>query len=256
MEAEPLELFPIRTRTVKAADNLVEMILDSMKTAKLSFRDNDILALTSKVVSYSEGRVVKLSDVKPSEKGRRLAAKYALEPEFAELISREAERICGGVKKAVLTLKHGILIANAGIDNKNAPAGGAVLWPSDPEKTVGESREQIRCKTGKNVAVMMIDSGLIPLRIGTIGLAIAVAGFKPIRDDRGQRDIFGRKIQITRQAVADDLACAAHVMMGESTQKTPAVLIRDAPVDFDDRVYGPMEMMMPFKECLFMNAME
>ncbi len=86
---------------------------------------------------------------------------------------------------------------------------------------------------------MIIDSGLIPLRIGTIGLAVAVAGFKPIKDDRGKPDIFGRKILITRQAVADDLACAAHLIMGESTQKTPAVLIRDAPVNFDDQVYGP-----------------
>ncbi len=95
---------------------------------------------------------------------------------------------------------------------------------------------------------------MIPLRIGTIGLALAVAGFRPIRDDRGRADIFGRKVTITRQAVADDLACAAHLMMGESSEKVPAVLIRDAPVVFDDGVYGSKDMMMPFKECLFMNA--
>ena len=251
-----LRLYPLKTRTVKVGDKLIELILRSMKTQKLKFEEKDILVLTSKIVSYSEGRVVKLRDVKPSEKGRRLAKQYALEPEFAELIIREADQICGGVEKAVLTLKHGILIANAGIDSKNAPSGHAVLWPADPEKTVRELKKQILENTGKRVAVMIVDSGLIPLRIGTIGLGVAVAGFKPIKDDRGRPDIFGRKILITRQAVADDLACAAHLIMGESTQKTPAVLIRDAPVNFDDQVYGPKTMMMPFKECLFMNALK
>lgn len=251
-----LRLYPVKTRTVKVGDKLIELILRSMKIQKLKFEEDDILALTSKIVSYSEGRVVKLRDVKWSEKGRKLAEQYVLEPEFAELIIREADQICGGVEKAVLTLKYGILIANAGIDSKNAPSGHAVLWPADPEKTVGELKEQILEETGKSVAVMIIDSGLIPLRIGTIGLAVAVAGFKPVKDDRGKPDIFGRKILITRQAVADDLACAAHLIMGESTQKTPAVLIRDAPVSFDDQVYGPRAMMMPFKECLFMNTLK
>jgi coenzyme F420-0:L-glutamate ligase/coenzyme F420-1:gamma-L-glutamate ligase len=249
-----MQLYSIRTPEVKVRANLVELILESMEAQNLRFEDNDILVLTSKIVSYSEGRVVKLSNVKPSKKGRKLAEQYSLEPEFGELVVRESERICGGVDKAVLTLKHGILIANAGIDNKNAPPGHVVLWPADPEKTVSELRAQLLRITGKNVAVMIIDSGLIPLRIGTIGIAIAVAGFKPIADERGRLDLFRRKITITRQAVADDLACAAHLMMGESTQRIPAVVVRDAPVDFDGGVYGSKEMMMPFKECLFMNA--
>jgi coenzyme F420-0:L-glutamate ligase len=249
-----LQLYPIRTPRIKLGDNLVELILASMKAQNLRFEDNDVLVLTSKIVSYSEGRVVKLADVEPSKKGQKLAEQYSLEPGFAELIIREADRICGGVEKAVLTLNNGILTANSGIDNKNAPSGFVVLWPANPEKTVSEFREQLLRKTGKCVAVMIIDSGLIPLRIGTIGLAMAVAGFKPIKDDRGRCDLFGRKIYITRQAVADDLASAAHLIMGESTQRIPAVIVRDAPLDFDDGVYGSKEMMMPFKECLFMNA--
>jgi coenzyme F420-0:L-glutamate ligase/coenzyme F420-1:gamma-L-glutamate ligase len=254
MGAEGLKLYPIKTRTVKVGDGLVELILESLEAQGLALMDNDVLVLTSKVVSFSEGRVVKLSGVKTSAEGRKLAERYCLEPEFAELVVREAERVCGGVKRAVLTLKHGIMIANAGIDNKNAPAGHVVLWPADPEKTVADFREAVLRETGKTVGVMVVDSGLIPLRIGTIGLALAVAGFRPIRDDRGRVDIFGRKVTITRQAVADDLACAAHLMMGESSEKVPAVLIRDAPVVFDDGVYGSKDMMMPFKECLFMNA--
>jgi len=250
-----MRLYALKTRIVKTGDDLVELVLESLSAQGLHLEDNDVLALTSKVVSYSEGRVVRLRDVKLSEKGRELARRYSLKPEFAELVLQEADRICGGVEKAVLTLKNGVLAANAGIDNKNTPADYAVLWPSSPEKSAKEIRDRIRGRTGKRVAVLIVDSGLVPLRIGTNGLALAVAGFKPIRDNRGDKDLFGKPIMITRQAVADDLASAAHLLMGEAAEKTPIVLIKDAPVDHDDGVYGPAEMMMPFKECIFMNTL-
>jgi len=250
-----LRLIAVKTRVVKAGDDLVELVLGSLKAQGLQLEDNDVLALTSKAVSCSEGRLVKLSEVKPSEEAKRLAKEYSLKPEFAELILREADRVCGGVERAVLTLKNGVLAANAGIDNKNAPSDYAVLWPKDPAASAREVRDRIKRRTGKDVAVMIVDSGLVPLRIGTTGLALAVAGFKPIRDSRGCKDLFGKSIVITRQAVADDLASAAHLLMGEATEKTPLVLIKGAPVDFDDGVYGSADMMMPFKECIFINTL-
>jgi F420-0:gamma-glutamyl ligase len=85
-------------------------------------------------------------------------------------------------------------------------------------------------------------------------LALAVAGFKPIRDHRQGKDLYGKPITITRHAVADDLASAAHLIMGEAAEKTPVVLIRDAPVDFDESTYGSSDMMMSFKECIFMGT--
>lgn len=250
-----MRLIAVKTRVVKAGDDLVELVLGSLKAQGLQLEDNDVLALTSKAVSCSEGRLVKLSEVKPSEEAKRLAKEYSLKPEFAELILREADRVCGGVERAVLTLKNGVLAANAGIDNKNAPSDYAVLWPKDPAASAREVRDRIKRRTGKDVAVMIVDSGLVPLRIGTTGLALAVAGFKPIRDSRGCKDLFGKSIVITRQAVADDLASAAHLLMGEATEKTPLVLIKGAPVDFDDGVYGSADMMMPFKECIFINTL-
>jgi coenzyme F420-0:L-glutamate ligase len=249
-----MRLYPIRTPIVKPSDNLVEVVLDSLKAQQLRLEDNDVLALASKIVSFSQGRLVKLSEVKPSEKAKKLAKKYSLEPEFAELLQREAEKVYGGVKKAVLTLKDSILTANAGMDNKNAPLGSVVLWPENLLEWLKDFRNEIGFKTSRRVAVVAVDSGLIPLRIGTIGVALAVAGFNPIREWRGKQDLYGRTIVITRHAVADDLASAAHLLMGEASEKTPVVLIRDAPVDFDDKVYGSAEMMMPFKECIFMNT--
>jgi coenzyme F420-0:L-glutamate ligase len=159
------------------------------------------------------------------------------------------------VEKAVLTLKQQMMTANSGIDNKNTPADCVILWPKDPPKSAKQIRDRIRQKTGKRVGVLIVDSGLVPLRIGTIGLALAVAGFKPIRDSRGKKDLFGKPIVITRQAVADDLASAAHLLMGEATEKTPAVVIKNAPVDFDDGVYGSADMMMPSRQCIFMNTL-
>lgn len=249
-----MRLYVVKTRVVKPGDNLVDVILDSLRKQTLKLEDNNVLALASKIVSYSQGRIVKLGDAKPSEKAKKLARKYSLEPEFAELVLREAEKVYGGVEKAVLTLKDNIITANAGIDNKNAPIGSAVLWPRDLVHWLKNFRDEINRKTGKRIAVVVVDSGLIPLRIGTVGLALAAAGFNPIREWRGKGDLYGRPIMITRHAVADDLASAAHLLIGEAAEKTPIVLIKNAPVDFDDNVHGSEEMMMPFRECIFMNT--
>jgi coenzyme F420-0:L-glutamate ligase/coenzyme F420-1:gamma-L-glutamate ligase len=220
-----MQLYAVKTRVVKVGDNLVEVVLDSLRKQRLNLENDDMLALASKVVSYSQRRIVNLSDVKPSRRAEKLAKKFSLEPGFAELVVDEADKIYGGVEKALLTLKDNVLTANAGIDNKNAP-------------------------------VMVVDSGLVPLRIGTVGLALAVAGFSPIREWRGRKDLYGKTIVITRHAVADDLASAAHLLMGEAAEKTPVVLIRDAPVDFDNNIHSVAEMVMPSTECIFMSTFE
>lgn len=251
-----MELYAIKTETVNVGDNLAEVILESAKRQNLHLQDNDVVVLTSKILAYAQGRVAKLTDIKPSADARELAEKYSLQPELAELILREADEIYGGVKRAVLTLKNGVLTANAGVDNKNAPNGYVALWPKDPQRWAEQIRMEIRQKTGKRIAVLIIDSGLTPLRKGTVGLALAVSGFKPIKDYRKEKDIYGKPIIITQNAVADDLACAAHLLMGEAAEKTPIVLVRNAPVEFEDKSYGLRDMMMPFEECIFMGSLK
>jgi len=249
-----VRLYPLQTRVVRPGDDPASVILEALKEQNLHLRDNDILAITSKIIAYAENRLIRLSDISPSEKAKALARRYSLQPEFAELILQEADKIYGGVEKAVLTLKDNVLTANAGIDNKNAPIGYVVLWTREPQKWARCIREEIKQKTGKRVAVLVTDSGLMPLKKGTVGLALAVAGFKPVKDQRGEEDIYGKPLVITQLAVADSLASAAHLLMGESAEKTPVVLIRDAPVEFDDGVYGSADMMMPFDECIFMGT--
>jgi coenzyme F420-0:L-glutamate ligase/coenzyme F420-1:gamma-L-glutamate ligase len=249
-----MKLETVKMRIISHGDDLVDAILDAIKEQGLQLEDNDILALTSKVIAHAENCLVKLSKVKPSKKAKDLARRFSFQPTFAELILREADKIYGGVQKAVLTLKNGILTANAGIDNKNTPKDYAALWPRDPKKWARYIREEIKNRTGKHVAVLIVDSGLSPLRKGTIGLAVSVAGFKPIKDRRGEEDLYGKPIIITQHAVADDLASAAHFLMGEASERTPVVIIKGAMVDFDDGVYGSEDMALPQKECIFMGT--
>jgi coenzyme F420-0:L-glutamate ligase len=249
-----MRLYAVKMRVIGHNDDLTEVIIEAIKEQGLKLEDNDILALTSKVIAHVENRLIKLSEVKPSRKAKESAKHFSLQPAFAELILREADKIYGGVEKAVLTLKNGILTANAGIDNKNAPIDYAALWPTDPKKWAKRLRDEIKNRAGKRVAVLIVDSGLVPLRKGTIGLALAVAGFKPIKDRRGEKDIYGKPIIITQHAVADNLASAAHFLMGEAAEKTPLVIIKGASVDFDEGVYGSEDMAMPQKECIFMGT--
>jgi coenzyme F420-0:L-glutamate ligase len=254
MEDRDLILHAIYTKIIEPRENAIDVILQSIEKQKLELEDDDVLAVTSKIVAYAQGRIMKLSDIKPSQKAREIAPKYSMAPEFAELILQEADKIYGGVEKAILTLKSSVLTANAGIDNKNAPTGQVILWPNNIKEWTRSARDEVKAKTGRRVAVLIVDSGLMPLRIGTTGLALAVAGFKPIRDTRGDKDLYGKPLTITRHAVADDLASAAHLLMGEAAEKTPAVLVKDAPVDFDDSVYDGTDMMMPIRECIFMGT--
>jgi len=249
-----MKLYAIETRIIKVNDNIVDVILEALEKQNLQLEDGDIFALTSKILAYAEGRLTKLEEIKPSEKAIEFAKRFSLKPECAELILREADKIYGGVEKAVLTLKNGVLTANAGIDNKNAPENYVILWPHNIAKWAEKIMNEIKSKTGKKIAVLIIDSGLIPLRMGTTGLALAVAGFKPIKDYRGEKDIYGKPLIITRHAIADDLASAAHLLMGEAAETIPAVLIRGAPVDFDDNTYDSADMMMPQNECIFMET--
>lgn len=249
-----MRLFPIKTDIIKPGDNIVDAILKSMERQGLRFEEGDVLALASKILAHAEGGIVKLSEIKPSDEAKELARKFAIAPELAQLIIQEAEKVYGGVEKAILTLKDGILTPNAGIDNKNGPENAVVLWPKNLGNWVKNIREEIMRRTGKKVAVLIVDSGLRPLRLGTTGLALAVAGFKPVKDCRREKDIFGKKLAITLHAVADDLASAAHLLMGETSEKIPAVLIREAAVNFDEKVYGPDDMALPPEQCIFMNS--
>ena len=248
-----MQVLAIRTQIFKPGDNLVSIVVKSLQEHYMELKNGDILAISSKAVASAEKRIVSLRGIQPSEKARELANKYSLEPEFAELVLRESEKIYGGVHRSVLTVKNNILTVNAGVDNKNVPRGHVALWPSAPQSKADEIRREIKQRTGKDIGIIIVDSQVVPLRMGTRGLALAASGFKPVEDCRGKEDLFQKTLVITRHSIADDLASTAHLLMGETNEQTPVVLIRDAPVTFSETV-NEEEMKISPEECVYMKS--
>ncbi len=248
-----MKLFGVPTKLIRLGDNLVDVLLEALSSQGLEIADKDLLAIASKAVAVAQKRLVRLGSIKPSRKAMRIYEKYELEPSFVEAVLQEAEKVYGGVTKALLTLKNNMLVANAGVDRKNAPEGYAILWPMNPFGSAEEIRKEILAKTGKRVGVLIVDSRITPLRMGTTALAIGVAGFEPVKDCRVERDLYSKRAYITRHALADDLASAAHIIMGETTARIPAVLIRNAPVTFNEE-YDPNSMIIPAEQCLFVQS--
>lgn len=247
-----MELIEIQTPVIRPGDNLVDLILTALSQKELSLGSKDILVIAESVVATSQNRVKKLSKVQVSTRAQSLSEQYELEPPLAQLILDEADEILGGVPHVLLTIKDNILMANAGIDRSNAPPGHVVLLPSNPTETAWQIKTELEAKIGNEIGVIIADSRTQPLRLGTVGLAVAVAGIEPIKDFRGHPDIFGRLLRITKSAVADNLASAAQMLLGEADEQVPIVVIRHAPVKFTKRTIRQEEMTISRHECMYM----
>ena len=224
---------------------------EAMVRSGLSFQDGDILVVSESTVATAEGRVVALHDVTAGPLALSMAAKYSKDPREMELILQESDEIMGGIPGVVLTLQKGFLYPNAGIDNSNAPPGHVVLFPADAQKSAFEIRE--RMAKGRRIAVIIGDSRTHPLRLGCVGVALACVGLEPVEDARGQKDLFGRELKITRKAVADNLVSAAQIVMGEGDEGIPAVIIRDAPVPIIE-AQSAIPTIAP-QECMYIGAL-
>ena len=249
-----MNLLKIRMDLLTPRSNLTTAVLKAINGQNLEVKDGDILALASKAVATAENRIRKLTSVKPSKMAEKIAARFGLDPRFAEVVLLEADRVYWGAPKALLTQKNNILIPNGGADQKNAPMGNVVLWPANPDGAAEKIRNEVHKRTGKHVGVLIVDSHVTPLRMGTTGIAIGLAGFEPIRDCRTTKDLYGRTILMTTHAIADDLASAAHFVMGESSEQTPAVLIRNAPVTLAKA--DGSGLVIPREQCLFASHFE
>ena len=218
-----LTLIPVRTEAMGSRFDLIELV---RRKAGSYLRDGDVLVLSSKFVAVAEGRVVKLSGVRAGQAAKKLATEHRMDPRLCELVVRESDEILGGIPGFLLTIKEGLLTPNAGIDKSNVRHGAVVLYPRRPEESARMLREALRFSPGVSVGVVVCDSRLSPTRRGTTGVAIAASGIEAILDMRGREDLFGNVLRVTSQAVADDLSSAAEVLMGESDEGVPIVLVR------------------------------
>ena len=251
-----MELIGLQTPIIKPGDNLVEYISTSLTQQELSLEYEDILVIAETVVATAQNRIKKLSKVRVSSRAWILSKKYDLEPPLAQLVLDEADEILGGVPHVLLTIKDNVLMANAGIDRSNAPPGHVVLLPSNPTQTAWQIKTELEEKTGNEIGIIIADSRTQPLRLGTVGIAVAIAGIEPIKDFRGHPDLFGRPLRITKSAIADNLASAAQILLGEADEQVPIVLIRHAPVKFTKRTIQQKEMTISRHECMYMAIFE
>ena len=246
-----MQVLGIKTDLISPGDDLAASLEKAMARSGLALQDGDILVVSESTVATAEGRVVALHDVTAGPLALSMAAKYSKDPREMELILQESDEIMGGIPGVVLTLQKGFLYPNAGIDNSNAPPGHVVLFPADAQKSAFEIRE--RMAKGRRIAVIIGDSRTHPLRLGCVGVALACVGLEPVEDARGQKDLFGRELKITRKAVADNLVSAAQIVMGEGDEGLPAVIIRDAPVPIIE-AQSAIPTIAP-QECMYIGAL-
>ncbi|MQY69183.1 MAG: coenzyme F420-0:L-glutamate ligase [Hadesarchaea archaeon] len=238
---------------IKPGDDLSAMIARATEQVG-GLRDEDIIVISSKVVATVQGRVRELARVRPSARAKKIAAKSGQDPEFVELVLREAGSVLNISKNVILTLKSGVICANAGVDNSNVPPGHVVLMPTNPNRVARELQRAIEQRTNARVGVIITDSNVKPLRLGTVGQAIGVTGLEPVVDCRGQHDLYGKPLRITFRALADQLATAAQAVMGEAAEGVPVVVVRGAGVEFVEKPKRSPKISP--KQCIYFNGLK
>jgi coenzyme F420-0:L-glutamate ligase/coenzyme F420-1:gamma-L-glutamate ligase len=241
---------------IRHGDNLADIIVKALQENKLALENNDILVLAQKIVSKAEGRAVNLLTVTPSQRAIDLARETEKDARIVELILQESREVLRTrVGTIIVEHKLGFVCANAGIDHSNVSGEGTgteewvLLLPADPDRSAEGIRKKIQSKTGKQIAVLIIDSHGRAWRNGTVGIAIGMAGLPGLQDLRGKPDLFGFTLRITQVGVADELAAAASLMMGQAAEGTPVVHVRGFPYPL--REGSLKELLRPKEQDLF-----
>jgi coenzyme F420-0:L-glutamate ligase/coenzyme F420-1:gamma-L-glutamate ligase len=248
----PLSGIPL----IRQGDGLADIVVDAIEKNDISLQDGDILVFAQKIISKAEGRAVNLVDVDPSPRALELASSTEKDPRLVELILQESKEVLR-TRVGTIVVEHrlGFVCANAGIDHSNvAGAGNAseewvLLLPSDPDLSAESIRSDIQARTGKQVGILIIDSHGRAWRNGTVGVAIGIAGLPGMQDLRGQPDLFGFTLRITQVGVADELAAAASLAMGQAAEGTPVVHVRGFPYPL--RGGSLKELIRPKEQDLF-----
>jgi coenzyme F420-0:L-glutamate ligase/coenzyme F420-1:gamma-L-glutamate ligase len=216
---------------VRPGDDLAELLIAACEKSSLVPAAGDVLVVAQKIVSKAEGRYVDLAMVQPSPRAQELAAAVDKDARLVEVILRESRRVVR-TRPGVLIVEHrlGFIMANAGVDRSNVdPAAGrepVLLLPVDPDRSAEMLHARLGARFGAAPGVIVTDSWGRPWRRGTAGVALGVAGIPAIMDLRGRPDLFGHELRVTQTAFADEVACAASLLMGQADEARPAVLVR------------------------------
>lgn len=228
MDCPRVEIIGLRgIPEIEAGADLGAMIVEAAERCGAGLRDGDVVVVSQVAVSKAEGRVVELRSIEPSHLAVKVASESGKDPRHVELVLRESKRIVR--MRAGLIISEtvgGIICANAGVDLSNVGEGRAALLPRDPDNSAHRLRERIEGLTGREVAVIVADTHGRPLRKGAINVAIGCSGLDPLLDRRGEKDLYGRTLRSKIICVADELASAAELVMGQADEGIPAAIVR------------------------------
>jgi coenzyme F420-0:L-glutamate ligase/coenzyme F420-1:gamma-L-glutamate ligase len=214
---------------VTAGDHLGNIIAESIASANLTLIDGDVLVVAQKIVSKAEGRTVRLGDIKASDAAIELAKITDKEPAIVQLILDESSAIVRH-RPGVIIAKHkqGWILANAGIDRSNVTEreDEVLLLPEQPDASASQLRDELAERYAVTIGVIIADSVGRPWRMGTTGMTLGSAGVEALANLRGQQDMFGRILEVSEHAVADSIASAAELLLGEANEATPVVIVR------------------------------
>lgn len=227
-----LQLLALRDFPLVApGDDIAVLVSQSLAQNHMILQDGDIIVVAQKIISKAENRYRSLQDISPSAEAEKYAAETGKDPRLVELVLQESNRVLrhrfGSI---VVEHKLGFVHANAGIDQSNLPGNTgsdiALLLPQDPDASAKALRTALREQHGVNIGVVINDSFGRAWRLGTVGIAIGVAGFEPLLDLRGAPDLFGRTLEITQVGIGDEIAAAASLLMGQAGEGVPVVILR------------------------------
>jgi coenzyme F420-0:L-glutamate ligase/coenzyme F420-1:gamma-L-glutamate ligase len=246
-----LELFGVEgIGEIHAGASLGHMICDACSSQGIELVDDDILVVAQKIVSKAEGRIVRLDRVKPSERAQQIGQELDKDAALVEVILGESRKVIRtGGRALIVETRHGFVCANAGVDQSNVGLRQVALLPENPDGSARAIRAEIQRHTNKKVAVIISDSFGRAWRVGTVDVAVGVAGMRPIKDERGLKDRHGYELKAAVAAVADEIAAAAELVMGKRDD-IPVVIVRGYQIE--KREDGSVrELLRPEAEDLF-----
>ena len=250
-----LTVLPLVSERKEEKFDVFETLLETLEKNDEKLQDGDVIVISTKFISNSQERLVDLNSVRASKEGIEVSKKFQMREEIAEIILRESDKIFGGISGFVITSADNIMAPNAGIDKSNAKKGKIILYPNNPYVIAEQIRRKIFLKFLIHVGIILVDSRLMPSRIGTSGVAIACAGIEPVLDMRAEKDLDGNPLKVTFQAVVDNLATIANHKMGEAAESKPFAIVRNSGAKLTDRKISPTEMAISPDQCVYVRGL-
>ncbi len=250
-----LTVLPLLAERMEEKFDVFEVLLQTLEKNNKKLQEGDVLVISTKYISNSQGRIIDLEKIRTSNEGAEISKKFQLKPEIAEIIIRESDKIFGGIGGFVITSSDNIMAPNAGIDKSNVKKGRVILYPTNPYLIAEQIRRKIFLKLFIHVGVILVDSRLMPARIGTSGVAVACAGIEPVLDMRAKKDLDGNPLKVTFQAVVDNLATIANHKMGEGAESKPFAIVRNSGAKLTDRKINSSEMAISPDQCVYVRVL-